>query len=199
MMSPERHMNMKEKVILALIFLGFSLYLPAAQLRVDELMGALANNTHGAATFTEMKYLSILDEPVESSGELLFVPPDRLEKHTLKPRIEALVLKGEVLTVEGPLQNHGLSLKDYPEVGGMIEGIRATLAGDRRALERLYRLDLEGGSDRWTLVLTPLDTRLVRLIDRIRMEGTGGELRKVEIWQADGDHSVMSIRKGTGS
>ncbi|MGB4335422.1 MAG: LolA-related protein [Chromatiaceae bacterium] len=199
MMSPERHMNMKEKVILALIFLGFSLYLPAAQLRVDELMGALANNTHGAATFTEMKYLSILDEPVESSGELLFVPPDRLEKHTLKPRIEALVLKGEVLTVEGPLQNHGLSLKDYPEVGGMIEGIRATLAGDRRALERLYRLGLEGGSDRWTLVLTPLDTRLVRLIDRIRMEGTGGELRKVEIWQADGDHSVMSIRKGTGS
>ena len=199
MMSPERHMNMKEKVILALIFLGFSLYLPAAQLRVDELMGALANNTHGAATFTEMKYLSILDEPVESSGELLFVPPDRLEKHTLKPRIEALVLKGEVLTVEGPLQNHGLSLKDYPEVGGMIEGIRATLAGDRRALERLYRLGLEGGSDRWTLVLTPLDTRLNRLIDRIRMEGTGGELRKVEIWQADGDHSVMSIRKGTGS
>ena len=199
MMSPERHMNMKEKVILALIFLGFSLYLPAAQLRVDELMGALANNTHGAATFTEMKYLSILDEPVESSGELLFVPPDRLEKHTLKPRIEALVLKGEVLTVEGPLQNHGLSLKDYPEVGGMIEGIRATLAGDRRALERLYRLGLEGGSDRWTLVLTPLDTRLVRLIDRIRMEGTGGELRKVEIWQAEGDHSVMSIRKGTGS
>ena len=199
MMSPERHMNMKEKVILALIFLGFSLYLPAAQLRVDELMGALANNTHGAATFTEMKYLSILDEPVESSGELLFVPPDRLEKHTLKPRIEALVLKGEVLTVEGPLQNHGLSLKDYPEVGGMIEGIRATLAGDRRALERLYRLGLEGGSDRWTLVLTPLDTRLVRLIDRIRMEGTGGELRKVEIWQAEGDHSVMSIREGTGS
>ena len=199
MMSPERHMNMKEKVILALIFLGFSLYLPAAQLRVDELMGALANNTHGAATFTEMKYLSILDEPVESSGELLFVPPDRLEKHTLKPRIEALVLKGEVLTVEGPLQNHGLSLKDYPEVGGMIEGIRATLAGDRKALERVYRLDLEGGSDRWSLVLTPLDTRLVRLIDRIRMEGTGGELRKVEIWQADGDHSVMSIRKGTGS
>ena len=199
MMSPERHMNMKEKVILTLIFLGFSLCLPAAQLTVDELMGALANNTHGAATFTEMKYLSILDEPVESSGELLFVPPDRLEKHTLKPRIEALVLKGEVLTVEGPLQNHGLSLKDYPEVGGMIEGIRATLAGDRRALERLYRLGLEGGSDRWTLVLTPLDTRLNRLIDRIRMEGTGGELRKVEIWQADGDHSVMSIRKGTGS
>jgi hypothetical protein len=199
MMSPERHMNMKEKVILALIFLGFSLYLPAAQLRVDELMGALANNTHGAATFTEMKYLSILDGPVESSGELLFVPPDHLEKLTLKPRVEALLLKGEVLTVEGPFQNHGLSLKDYPEVAGMVESIRATLAGDRKALERLYRLDLEGGSDRWTLVLTPLDTHLNRLIDRIRMEGTGGELRKVEIWQADGDHSVMSIRKATGS
>lgn len=190
---------MKEKVILALIFLGFSPYLPAAQFTVDELMEALANNTQGAATFTEMKYLGILDQPVESSGELLFVPPDRLEKLTLKPQVEALILKGEVLTVEGPLHNRELSLKDYPEVAGMIESIRATLAGDRKALERLYRLDLEGNSVRWTLVLTPLDTRLDRLIDRVRLEGTGGQLRKVEIWQTDGDHSVMSIHKGTGS
>lgn len=197
MRSSEGHM--KEKLVLALLFLGFSLYLPAAQFTVGELMDALATTTHGAATFTEMKYLNILDEPVESSGELLFVPPDRLEKLTLKPRVEALLLKGQVLTVEGPLQNQELSLKDYPEVAGMIESIRATLAGDRGALELLYRLDLEGNSDRWTLVLTPLDTRLDRLIDRIRMEGTGGQLRKVEIWQADGDHSVMSIHKGTGS
>lgn len=190
---------MKEKVILALIFLGFSPYLPAAQFTVGELMEALANNTQGAATFTETKYLGILDQPVESSGGLLFVPPDRLEKLTLKPQVEALILKGEVLTVKGPLHNRELSLKDYPEVAGMIESIRATLAGDHRALERLFRLDLEGVSDRWNLVLTPLDTRLGRLIGRIRMEGTGGELRKVEIWQADGDHSVMSIRKNPGS
>ena len=34
------------------------------------------------------------------------------------------------------------------------------------------------------------------VITRIRMEGTRGEVRKVEILQADGDRSVMSIWNG---
>ena len=59
-------------------------------------------------------------------------------------------------------------------------------------------LSLEGSSDRWTLALTPLDTRVGSVIARIRMEGTRGEVRTVEILQADGDRSVMSIQKGTG-
>ncbi|MFZ1539518.1 MAG: LolA-related protein [Chromatiaceae bacterium] len=197
MTRPKRHRN--ERVILALIFLGFSLRLPATPFTVDELMGALAGNTHELAIFNEVKYLSILDEPVASSGELLFTPPDRLEKRTLKPRVETLVLKRDVIIVEGPIQSQELSLKDYPEIAGVSESIRATLAGDRKALERIYRLDLEGSRDRWTLVLTPLDSRLDRLIDRIRMGGSRGELLTMEIWQTDGDQSVMHIRKSTGS
>jgi len=47
-------------------------------------------------------------------------------------------------------------LRAYPEVAGMIESLRATLAGDRQALERVYRLSLAGTSDDWTLELTPL-------------------------------------------
>jgi outer membrane lipoprotein-sorting protein len=172
-----------------------SLSAPAAQFTVDQLMGALANTKHGAATFTEKKYISILNQPVESSGELLFVPPDRLEKRTLKPKIETLVLDGDVITVEHRLRKQVLQLKDYPEVAGMIESIRATLAGDRKALERAYRLSLEGSRDRWTLVLTPLDASVVA---RIRMEGARDEVRTVEILQADGDRSVMSVRKGAG-
>ncbi|MBP9603896.1 MAG: outer membrane lipoprotein carrier protein LolA, partial [Chromatiaceae bacterium] len=93
---------------------------------------------------------------------------------------------------------HVLQLKDYPEVAAMIESIRATLAGDRKALEGVYDLRLEGSSDRWTLTLTPLDTRVGRVVARILMEGTRGEVRTVEILQADGDRSVMSIQKGAG-
>ncbi len=187
------------RAIIALICIGFSLCLPAAPFQIGELMGALANHTHELATFTEEKYLSILKAPVSSSGELSFVPPDRLEKRTLKPRVETLVLKGDAIIVEGPIQSQELSLKDYPEIAGVAESIRATLAGDLKALERIYRLDLEGSRDRWTLVLTPLDSRVDRLIDRIRMGGTRGELLTMEIWQTDGDHSVMHIRNSTGS
>ena len=186
-----------ERVMLALFLLGFGFSAQTAQFTIGELMSALANNKHGAASFTEKKYISILDRPVESSGELLFVPPARLEKRTLKPKVETLVLDGDILTVERQRQKHVLQLKDYPEVAAVIESIRATLAGNRKTLERVYDLSLEGSSDRWTLTLTPLDTRVGSVVARIRMEGTPGEVCTVEILQADGDRSVMSVWKGT--
>lgn len=184
------------RAMLTVLALGFSLSALAAQFTVGQLMAALANNEHGAATFTETKYLSILDQPIESSGELLFVPPGRLEKRTLRPKVETLVLDGNVLTVERQTQRHVLQLRDYPEVAGMIESIRATLAGDRKALERVYHLSLEGTRERWTLVLTPLDERVGRVITRIRMEGARDEVRVIEILQADRDRSVMIVQKG---
>lgn len=158
-------------------------------------MARLAQQPQGAATFTEIKYLAILDQPVESSGELRFSAPSRLEKRTLKPRPEVMVLDGDTLTLERGRRTHVLQLRDYPDVAGLIESIRATLAGDRQALERVYQLVLEGSQERWTLLLTPRDPKVGAVIARIRMEGVNDDVRSVEILQADGDRSLMHIQK----
>jgi outer membrane lipoprotein-sorting protein len=183
------------KVILSMFLLGLNLSAPAAQFTVAELMSAFADHTYGTVSFSEKKYISMLDIPVESSGELLFVPPARLEKRTLKPKPETLVLDGDALTIERQAKKHTLQLKDYPEMAAMIVGIRATLAGDREALEQVYHLDLEGSRDGWTLMLTPLDARVAFVLARIRIDGTRTEVRTVEIVLADGDRSVMSVSK----
>lgn len=177
----------------ALLFAAGLAASAAAPLGLGQLMDALAASSHGTATFTEKKFISFLDQPVESSGTLRFVAPARLEKITLKPTAESLVLDGEVLTLERGKRKRVLQLKDYPEVAGMIESIRATLAGDRRALERVYQLSLKGTTARWTLELVPLDARVARMVTRIQMEGAHAEVRTVEIQQADGDYSVMTI------
>jgi hypothetical protein len=182
--------------LLAVFLLGFDPAVWAAQFTLGELMSALAGHRYGAASFTERKYMSILDQPLESSGELRFVPPDRLEKRTQKPQLETLVLDGDTLSIERAAHKHVLQLKDYPEVAGMILGVRATLAGDRQALERVYQLDLQGSRERWTLVLRPRESPAARVIAHIRMEGARDEMRTVEILLADGDRSVMSIREG---
>ena len=182
-------------VALAFLTLILSPVVQAAPLSLAQLMTNLAKNPQGAATFTEKKFISILEQPVESSGELLFIAPARLEKRTLKPRPETMVLDGDTLTLERGKRKHVLQLKDYPEVAGMIESIRATLAGDRKALERVYHLALNGDTERWALVLTPLDAKVGKVIARIRMEGVRDGVRSVEILQADGDSSLMTIEK----
>jgi outer membrane lipoprotein-sorting protein len=177
-----------------LLVAGLAMPAAAASLGLDQLMAALAASPHGSAKFTEKKFISFLEQPVESSGTLRFVAPARLEKNTLKPTAESLVLDGETLTIERGKRKQILSLKDTPEVAGMIESIRATLAGDRRALEKVYRLSLQGTTARWTLELVPLDPGVARMVTRIRMDGAHAEVRTVEIQQADGDYSVMTIQ-----
>src|SRR6202012_4334799 len=128
----------------------------AAQSDFDQLMSALSQRKHGHVTFVEKKFLAMLERPVESSGELLYDAPDRLEKRTLKPKPESLVLEGGVVSAQRGRHHYVLDLKQYPQVVPFIESIRATLAGDRDALERVFKVDFAGTFDHWTLGLVPL-------------------------------------------
>jgi outer membrane lipoprotein-sorting protein len=137
----------------------------------------------------------LLDKPVESSGELLYTAPDRLEKRTLKPKPESMMVNGGELFIERGRQKYHLQLQAYPELAAFIDSIRGTLAGDRKALERNYRLSLEGTAERWTLQLLPLDEKMQAVIQRIRIAGARDQVHSIEITQADGDSSLMTIEK----
>ena len=166
----------------------------AATFGVDQLMSTLAQRKSGRVLFTETKYLAIVDKPVQSTGELLFTAPDHLEKRTLSPKAENMVLDGDMLTVERDGKRYTMPLQNYPELAAFIESIRGTLAGNRQTLERYYKLGLEGRASRWTLTLTPADSRMAAVISQVRIDGSQDALDRVEIRQADGDRSVMKIR-----
>ncbi|MEE2976998.1 MAG: outer membrane lipoprotein carrier protein LolA [Pseudomonadota bacterium] len=166
---------------------------------LDRLMSTLARNKSGRATFTETKTLSIAAQPIESSGELVFVAPDHLEKHTLAPKPEHLVIDGDKLTVERNQRTFTMPLSQYPELGAFIESIRATLAGNRYALEAVYKVAIAGHGDDWTLTLSPIDARMQKVVSTITLEGTRDVLRSVAIRQADGDHSLMRLQRVPGN
>lgn len=171
----------------------------AAEWGIAQLMQGLAQRGAERALFVEKKFIAILDKPLESSGELRYVPPDRLEKRTLKPRPESLVLDRDSLAIERGNQKRSLRLQDYPEIGVFVESLRGTLAGDRKALERVYRLELHGNQDRWTLVMYPSDDKLAAIVLRIDVTGTRDRVRSIEILQADGDRSLMTVEPLVGA
>jgi len=160
---------------------------------LDRLMSALAQRKHGHVTFVEEKYIAVLDRPVKSSGELLYDAPDRLEQRTLSPKRESLILQNGVVTADRGRHHYVLDLRQYPQIVPFIESIRATLAGDRAALERVFQLTFTGTFDRWTLTLVPMDAKLANTIRHISIEGTQADIHTVEIQEADGDRSVISI------
>lgn len=160
---------------------------------LTQLMQALASNGGGRVRFSETRHLALLDAPLLATGELVYVPPARLERHTETPVRETMVLDGETLSLTREGRSHTLKLRDYPEAAALIESIRATLAGDRKALERTYALSLSGTATQWALDLLPSDPAVTKVVLRIRVTGSRGLVRGVEIQQADGDRSVMRI------
>ena len=167
----------------------------AAEWDLDQLMRGLAQIRSGHASFVEKKSIAMLDKPVESSGELFYSAPDHLEKRTLKPKAEFMTVDGGTLVIERGRQKYRLQLQDYPEIGVFIDSIRGTLAGDRKALERNYRLSLDGIAENWTLQLLPIDEKMQAVVRRIRITGARDAVRSIEITQADGDSSLMFIEK----
>jgi hypothetical protein len=165
----------------------------AADNDLDSLMALLAQRAHGHVSFVEQDYLGVLDRPLATSGELLYERPDRLEKRTLTPRPASLILEQGNLTIQSGRHKRVLVLRDYPQIAPLIESIRATLAGDRAALERVFQLRFAGDLARWTLALVPLDAKLKSVVQEIRIEGVRDELHTVSILQPDGDRSVMTI------
>ena len=160
---------------------------------LDQLMQSLAASKNGHASFIEKKSIAILDKPVESSGELFYTAPDRLEKRTLKPKAESMVLDKDKLIVEQRGRKHVLSLQSYPEIAAFIDSIRGTLAGDRKALERTYKLNMTGTQQDWVLSLLPLEDKMKKVVTCINISGSGNSLETIEIKQADGDSSLMMI------
>lgn len=178
----------------SLTFLGLCiLALPALAWDLGDLMQDLAKQKSGRARFSEKKYIALLDKPLTSSGELLYVAPDRLEKRTVQPKPELLLLDRDTLTIERGKQKMTLRLTDYPEALAFVDSIRGTLSGNRAALERSYGLHLAGSPESWKLTLLPSDQRIASLVSRITVSGSRSQVRSIEYLQADGDRSVMAI------
>lgn len=165
----------------------------ATDWNLDSLMQSLAVNAGGRVRFEETRHLAILDQPLTATGELVYVAPTRLERHTETPVRESMVLDGDTLTLTREERTHTLRLRDYPEVAALIDSIRATLAGDLAALQRTYAVSLAGTEQAWTLNLLPADQRVAEVVLRITIHGSGTQVNGVDILQADGDRSSMKI------
>ena len=170
----------------------------AADLTVAGLFARLAKERPAHARFHERKYIALLTEPVDSSGELTFTPPDRLEKRTTSPQPETLIVDATQLVVERDGRKRTFALDGNPGIAILIESIRGTLAGDLQSVSRQYSVELDGDAAKWRLTLRPRDPSLRTIVERVDIGGTAAEVRSVEIFQADGDRSVMTIEAASG-
>jgi Outer membrane lipoprotein carrier protein LolA-like len=160
---------------------------------IAQLTQLLASVRAGEARFTERRHVAVLDQPLDSSGRLSFEAPDTFVRETLQPRRERVAVVGNQLTLTQGGRTRSVALDASPEAAVMVEAIRATLTGNRDALERHFKASVGGDARQWSLELVPRDARLRTQVNSIRLVGFQSDVREVVVQLADGDRSVMSI------
>jgi Outer membrane lipoprotein carrier protein LolA-like len=157
------------------------------------LMQAFAKTSSAEARFTERRTMSILKKPLDSSGVLRYTAPDRLEKHTLQPADEMLLVERDQITLERAGRKRVLALGDYPALWALVESMRGTLAGDAATLTRFYEARLDGSEARWVLTLVPREPRMSELVATIRLTGRNARIEEIDIFETGGDRTSMTI------
>jgi outer membrane lipoprotein-sorting protein len=159
----------------------------------EQLMSELGQASKGAAHFVERKYMKVLQTPLELSGTLTYEPHGKMVKQTLQPKPETMTIDDDKLVIERRGKQRTMRLQDSPQLWAFVASIRSTLNGDLATLRQFYDLTLDGDSHRWTLVLTPKDSRMRAVIAAIRIGGGSGHIATVEVNETKGDHSLMTI------
>jgi hypothetical protein len=153
---------------------------------LPQLMQSLAQVHAASALFAERQTIPMLTAPLLSTGTLSYVAPDRVRKITTSPAHQDFLLAHGVVTLTGPDQQ-------APQIAGLVEGIRATLAGDLPALQRVYTVRLTGNAAGWQLLLQPKNPEAARFIKWIIIQGSQNRISAVDTASSDGGHSEMGI------
>lgn len=161
---------------------------------IGQLTTALARVEHVDGVFHERKDMTVLDQPLLSSGFLHYRAPNFLEKQVLQPEPQTYRIDGNQVLVETPqIGRREFALDSYPGVRPLAESIRATLAGDQTSLARYFHLTLTGPREAWSLSLQPIDEQIAERVSAIVISGSGDQVRRVETIETNGDRTVMDV------
>lgn len=192
-------MSVTRRAAVTLVAFAALLALPTqslAQTRLFDLvrlMQLLSRAPGVEAPYTETKYSSLLAEPIVSSGTLSYRPPDTVEKSMTAPRKERFRIAGEELIIERNGAQRRFPLSSQPLLAAFAASLRGVLAGDVTQLRSFYRLALEGEEQGWQLVMIPLEVEISRYVERITVSGRGERIDQIEVREASGDRSVLSV------
>ncbi len=166
---------------------------------LKSVMNRLSLVTTAKANFTEQRFSKLLDAPTESNGTLVYTAPNRFEKHTLKPVEERMSVERDMVTLEqvARKQKRSIFIGQNPALTAIIDGMRGALSGNLPALQQNFLVTAQGNAAIWRISMVPLEAKQLGYVRTINVSGKEDVIESIEIQQADGDRSIMSMTRAT--
>jgi outer membrane lipoprotein-sorting protein len=163
------------------------------QITSAEVLQRVSREVTPEVRFREVRTTKLLKTPLVSEGKLRYAPPDRLERETLQPVRETVVIEGMQVAIERDGSQTVMSLVSGTPPAAMIQTLRAVLSGNLPELESLYRASALGSTERWTLHLEPRSGETP--VREVRLYGKGGMVDQIEVLERGGDKTVTTLSR----
>lgn len=175
------------------IFSGDSLAADAsdpAPTELEALMAIFAGSGGVRAHFEESRHLSILTDPIETTGTLYFAPPDRLARHATWPGRSSVVIEAGRVSLGDETGQRVFEFNTSEVAQALIGNLMVVFRGDLKTLRARYSISFDSDGESWTLDLEPRSRALRGVIEGIRFSGQNRELSAMETRESNGDRTI---------
>lgn len=128
-----------------------------------------------SARFTQTKHLSLLDEPLISTGTFIFKRPDRMRLQIDTPRPALILIKGREISIPGISDSDRQQLSMTP-MAAMFTELGAMFGGSAEALSKHFTVSAVSTDDGIEVTLDPKVPDWQRLFRRIQLRFSGPQL-----------------------
>lgn len=136
---------------------------------------AQADTRSVSARFTQTKHLSLLDEPLVSTGRFVFKRPDRMRLEIESPRPATILINGREISIPGISDSDKQQLAMTP-MAAMFAELGAMFGGSAAALGQHFRVGATAADGAIDVTLTPTLPAWQRLYRTIELRFAGPDL-----------------------
>jgi hypothetical protein len=141
-----------------------------------------------ATPFTEEKRITVLRQPLMSSGQLIFLPTQGLYRQLQKPFAQELLITAEAIHQRSASgDTKVLDLDKLPVAQAFVGAFLALFAGSWDALHTHFEVYFAPDKQHWQLGLKPINEAMTQLISCLVLEGEQTQLIALWAQETNGD------------
>ena len=140
------------------------------------------------AKFEEEKKVLILQRPLRSTGQLIFLPQKGLYRQLVTPFQQELLI---TTTAVQQRDYHGrvetMALDKLPFAKALVEGLLTVFSGSWESIHSHFQVYFFSADPQWKLGLIPKHTMMSQIISCIILEGEKHQVLSLWVHETNGD------------
>ena len=140
------------------------------------------------AKFEEEKKVLILQRPLHSTGQLIFLPQKGLYRQLVTPFQQEVLI---TTTAVHQRDDHGrvetMALDKLPFAKALVEGLLTVFSGSWESIHSHFQVYFFSADPQWKLGLLPKHTMMSQIISCIILEGEKHQVLNLWVHETNGD------------